>query len=147
MRCPFCQHTKTEVYNSRQSKEQAHIWRRRRCKGCEAPFTTYEAPDMKFLQITNINNEIQPYRRTKLVNSLWQACGGLDEHIDDAEALAATIENSLISHGQTVLSTKDITESALATLKRYDMASFMRYLSQRSDFSSIEQLRHELQSI
>ncbi len=147
MKCPFCQYTKTEVYNSRQSKEQAHIWRRRRCKNCEAPFTTYEIPDMKFLQITDQNNQIQPYRRTKLINSLWQACGGLDEHIDEAEALVATIEHALMGRGQTLISTNDITESALATLKRYDMASFMRYLSQRSDFSSIEQLRHELQNI
>lgn len=42
MKCPFCNHPKTEVKESRPKTQDTVIRRRRACLGCGQKFTTYE---------------------------------------------------------------------------------------------------------
>lgn len=147
MNCPFCNHHQTQVYNSRHSRGQTHVWRRRRCKQCENPFTTYEGPDFEFLKIRDETGNIQPYRRLKLQTSLWQAFGNDEEALDTVEALTYTIESHLLSAGVQEFNRRQLSQTVLETLKRYDAAAFLRYLSQRRDFASLQQLRQELQEL
>lgn len=102
---------------------------------------------MRFIKVSSPEGEERPYQRTKLIFSLWSATGGEDDTIDDVEALADTIESKILSDGHQAISTQTISDIALATLKHYDPTVFMRYLSQRGDFASLERLRKELQEI
>ena len=42
MRCPKCQHNKSNVIDSRQAEDGNTIRRRRECDACHARFTTFE---------------------------------------------------------------------------------------------------------
>lgn len=45
MKCPFCFHEKTGVFDSRTSNvDDRCVKRRRKCEACEATFTTTEIP-------------------------------------------------------------------------------------------------------
>lgn len=147
MECPFCRHKKTEIYNSRQSSGSSRVWRRRRCMSCQKPFTTYEAADMGFMTIIKNNGSQEPYTRVKLLLSLYHACNVNNDYAEAIDALASTIESDLLDLGKPVLQSDEITRTTLAVLKRYDPAVFLRYLSQRGDFASMEQLKRELQEL
>lgn len=147
MQCPFCRHRKTEIYNSRQSNGRANVWRRRRCLGCHTPFTTHERADLGFLTISKQNGAHEPYTRVKLLLSLYQASGHEEQYAETIESLANTIESQLLDLQKTTVTTSDITTVVLTVLKRYDPAMFMRYLSYRGDFTSMKQLKQELQEL
>lgn len=147
MHCPFCQNSKTEVYNSRLSGGKQQVWRRRRCKNCQKPFTTYENVDLSFLNVRKNDGQIEPYMRSKLCISIYKACIGLSDQADDADALCVTIEQKLLKKGWQELASEVIAETALETLKAFNAAAFMRYLSHRMDFSSQHQLQQELQKL
>ncbi len=141
MHCPFCGNTKTEVYNSRNTDEKRRIWRRRRCTSCDEAFTTYEASDLSFIRIVKRNDTEEPYRRSKLLISLYHACTGLDEHLEALDGLAGTIEGHLLSLRKQEITTEEIAMVVLDTLKRFHPSPYVRYLSYRGDISSSTELR------
>lgn len=147
MDCPFCRHSKSEVYNSRQHNGQSYVWRRRRCLNCHKPFTTHETADLRFLTVMKRNGSQEPYTRLKLLVSMYQAYGYNTHYADTIESLTETIESGILDLRKTEISTKDIADTVMAVLKRHDPALFMRYLSYRSDLTSMQQLKHELQEL
>lgn len=147
MECPFCRHQKTEIYNSRQSSGRSYVWRRRRCLKCHNPFTTHETVDMGFLTVSKRNDTHEPYIRLKMIFSIYQACGYEAQHLETVETLANTIESNVLDLQKTTITTAEIAEAVMVVLKRYDPAMFMRYLSYRNDFSSMQQLKQELQEL
>ena len=147
MECPLCRHHKTEIYNSRQSSGRSYVWRRRRCKSCRKPFTTHEAADLSFLTVAKRGGVQEPYTRLKMVLSIYQACGYDESYAETIETLAGTIEANILDLGKTTVNTGDIADTIMTVLKRYDPAMFMRYLSYRSDFTSMQQLKQQLQEL
>lgn len=60
MNCPACDSSNTGVKESRKSKHENSIWRRRRCKDCQHCFTTREVMEnaaRKLAAITEIINK------------------------------------------------------------------------------------------
>ncbi len=146
MNCPFCGYKSTEVYNSRQTAQSHKIWRRRRCLDCEKAFTTYESIDMSHITVIKKNDEQEPYSHSKLLISLCNSCIGIDDHINTAEALAATIENLVVETHKNEIATEDIAGLTLQTLKRFHTSAYVRYLSYRGGIASTNQLREIVKS-
>ncbi len=147
MECPFCRHKKTEIYNSRQSSGRSYVWRRRRCKNCHNPFTTHEAADLGFLTIAKRDGAQEPYIRLKLIFSIYQACGYDEAYLETIETLANTIEGDILDLQKSTIATGEVADAILTVLKRYDPSMFMRYLSHRNDFTSMQQLKQQLQEL
>lgn len=114
---------------------------------CHKPFTTYEAADMGFITIIKKDGSQEPYTRVKLLLSLYHACNVNDNYAETIDALANTVESDLLDRGKSTLQSEEVARSAMEVLKRYDPAVFLRYLSQRNDFASMEQLKKELQEL
>src|SRR5208282_6267571 len=96
MKCPFCNHSKDKVVDSRESKEGDSIRRRRECLSCERRFTTYERIDEIPYMVVKKDGRREKFDRQKMLTGLLKACekrpvpmAKLEEIVNEAEALVA----------------------------------------------------------
>lgn len=130
MVCPFCEHPKLKTVNSRKTKKNNQVWRRRQCESCGRLFTTREYIDLTDIAVLSRSGKTEPYSRPKLLASLLQALDHLgDRQVESAYALSETIEKQL--YGDEI-SSEGIIKSAIETLKLFDEVSAIKYQSYHS---------------
>lgn len=144
MKCPFCRENTTDVFNTRSTRFGTQIWRRRKCLSCHESFTTYEAPDPSFLKVAKKNGKKQPYSRAKLYSSIYPAFLSISAKESATEGLTDTIEAKVLDLRQREVTSREIAEIVLATLKNFNTTAFVRYLSEQTDLISNAQLKREL---
>lgn len=144
MKCPFCRETTTEVYNTRTTKSDTQIWRRRKCLSCHESFTTYEAPDLGFLKVVKKTGKKQRYSRAKLYSGLYGAFLSIPSKETTVDAVTDTIEAKLLDSRKPELTSEEIARIVLTTLKHFNTAAFLRYLAYQTDLANDAQLKKEL---
>lgn len=144
MKCPYCRHDTTEVYNSRDTKFGTQIWRRRRCTTCHESFTTYEAPDLGFLKVLKKSGKKQRYSRAKLYSGIYGAFLSIPSKETTVDAVTDTIEAKILDTRQREITSTEIARIVLTTLKHFNTAAFLRFLAYQADLASDAQLKKEL---
>lgn len=133
MLCPFCQHNKTQVFNSRSTTRDTQVWRRRRCKNCQNSFTTYEAYDLSFLDIKDPDGTISPYSKARLFSSIYLAFAGSvignEQSIDN---VTSTVEYKLQATHKPLLHRDEIIAIVVASIRPLSITATMRYLADHS---------------
>ena len=136
MRCPFCGFDDTQVKDSRPSEDNAAIRRRRFCPNCDARFTTFERVQLRELLVIKNDGTRKPFDRDKLARSLRIA---LRKRPVDEEKLDQVI-NALVRQMETTgdgeITTREIGELVMETLRRLDHVAYVRYASVYRDFRS-----------
>jgi transcriptional repressor NrdR len=145
VKCPYCRAETTDVFNSRPTRFGSQIWRRRRCLECHESFTTYEAVDLGFLKVMKKGGKKQRYSRAKLFSGIYGAFLSIPSKETTVDAVTDTVETKLLDTRQTELTSQEIAEVVLSTLKHYNTAAFVRYLAYQTDLASSAQLKKELQ--
>lgn len=144
MKCPYCRKDTTEVYNSRPTGRQSHIWRRRRCLSCGESFTTYERPDVGFLKVIKKSGRKERYSRAKLYSGIYGAYLSIPDKERTVDRVTDEAESHLLDTRRTQLSSGEIAAIVLRVLKKENMAAFVRFLAYQTDLQSEAQLRREL---
>jgi len=144
MKCPYCRADTTEVYNSRGTRFGTQIWRRRRCTNCHESFTTYEAPDLGFLKIVKKSGRRERYSRAKLYSGIYGAFLSVPQKETTVDAVTDTIEAKLLDTRRGELTSAEIADITLITLKHFNTAAFMRFLAYHADLSSDAQMKAAL---
>jgi transcriptional repressor NrdR len=144
MKCPFCRQSITEIFNSRATKSGTQTWRRRHCLNCGKSFTTYEAPDLKFLKITPLHGPSRRFSRAQLFSSLYEAFQDLPHKADTIDAVTDTIEAKLLDLQRPNLTPAQIATITLETLKHFHTPAFLRYLSAHGDVTTPKNLKKAL---
>jgi transcriptional repressor NrdR len=144
MKCPYCRSATTDVFNSRPTKFGSQIWRRRRCLSCQESFTTYEAVDLSFIEVTKTSRRRQGYSRAKLYASIYGAFLDVGDKQGVIDAVTDTVEAKLLDSQASPIASSEIAEIVMQTLKHFNTAAFVRYLTHRTDLASEAQLRKEL---
>jgi transcriptional repressor NrdR len=144
MKCPYCRHPNTEVYNSRSTRFDSQIWRRRRCANCHESFTTYEAPDLGFLKVIKKSGHRERYSRAKLYSGIYSAFLSIPHKETTVDAVTDTVEAKLLDTKKRTLPTQEISDIVLSTLKHFNTAAFLRFLAYHADLASDAQLAREL---
>lgn len=145
MKCPVCREINNEVYNTRTTRFGTQTWRRRRCLSCDASFTTYEQPDLKFLKIlADHSKKTTPYSRATLFSSVYGAFSGSSAKPSVIDAVTDNVESKLLDLQDHTITTEQITDIVLSTLKHFDSAAFLRYLSDHVDISNPGTMRSYL---
>ncbi|HAX90991.1 MAG TPA: transcriptional regulator NrdR [Rhodospirillaceae bacterium] len=150
MRCPFCGYDDTQVKDSRPSEDNAAIRRRRSCPNCDARFTTFERVQLRELFVMKNDGTKKPFDRDKLARSMRIA---LRKRPVDEEKLEQVI-NGLVRQMETMgdgeITTKQIGEMVMETLRRLDHVAYVRYASVYRDFRTpadfnefVDLLKHE----
>ena len=135
MKCVFCNCSESKVVDSRYLKDTA-IRRRRECVNCGKRFTTYETVETNPMIVTNVNNEREPFKIEKLVESLKYATYCRDGIVVDL--LAQKIEKMLLTLNSQEISTKDIVVKAVDALMELDTIAALVYYTQHTDCKSFE---------
>jgi transcriptional repressor NrdR len=139
MFCINCFHKNTSVANSRPSKKQPLVWRRRRCPKCNSVFTTYERPSLADNKpVVLPNGGTDTFNLGKLILSISKAFTHAPYEAEyNALWLAQTVEDILSTERQ-VVTPEDIEAATHTTLKRFDELAAVQYAAQHHLISSLK---------
>ncbi len=147
MNCPFCGFKEDKVIDSRESKEGEAIRRRRQCLHCERRFTTYERIDEVPYMVVKKDGRREKFDRQKVLAGLLKACekrpvsmGKLSEIVDRVEARVADSPDREIS-------TIDIGEMLMESMRQLDKIAYVRFASVYRDFQDEQAFFDELKSL
>ena len=144
MRCPFCNHRKDRVVDSREGKEGNVIRRRRECLDCKRRFTTYERMEDIPYMVVKKGGRQEKFDRSKLRQGLLRACekrpvaaGHLDEIVD-------LVEQRFLETPDRELTSKEIGEYVMKRLKETDKVAYVRFASVYLEFEDLRQFIGEI---
>jgi transcriptional repressor NrdR len=147
MNCPYCRKQVTAVTNSRATKEDSQIWRRRKCLNCNQIFTTHEVVDLLHIVVVKKSGETVMFSRMKLFSGILYASmaseiRNREIHIDSITRL---IENEILHLKKKKVTTHEIADITLKHLKKKQTATFMRFLIDCKEINNQNQMKREME--
>ena len=134
MRCPFCGSENTAVKDSRPAEDNTAVRRRRGCDNCGARFTTFERVQLREITVIKRDGKRSAFERNKLVRSVSIALRKRPVTPEQIEQLVSGINRKLESSGETEVSSADIGEMVMESLRAVDPVGYVRYASVYRDF-------------
>jgi transcriptional repressor NrdR len=147
MKCPFCNHLHDKVVDSRESKEGDAIRRRRECLACERRFTTYERIDEVPYMVIKKDGRREKFDRQKVLNGLLKACEKRPVSMVKLSDLVNQVESKVSDSPDREISTTDIGELLIESLKELDKIAYVRFASVYRDFQDEEAFFNELKNL
>jgi len=139
VRCPFCEHTDTQVLDTRASDDGDVIRRRRRCPHCEKRFTTYERVELTMPAVVKKNGSRAEFDRNKLRASLQLALRKRPVGLEQIDAATHRIEEKLLGLGLREVPSERIGELVMRELKRLDKIAYVRFASVYRSFEDVDE--------
>lgn len=144
MRCPFCGAEDTQVKDSRPAEDGAAIRRRRSCAACNNRFTTFERVQLRELTVLKTDGQREPFDREKLARSIRVALRKRPVDQDRIERLVNTIQRKLETDAEGEVTSRQIGEIVMLTLKEVDQVAYVRFASVYRNFSEASDFREFL---
>lgn len=138
MRCPKCGSRDDKVIDSRQSRDNSSIRRRRECLKCKYRFTTYEEIERSDLRVIKRDRTHEPFDRRKLVSSIARAFEKRSVSLVTLEETVDDIIHDLETSGREVQSSA-IGAKVLEKLKDVDEVAYLRYASIHRHFEDVDE--------
>ena len=129
MKCPFCHDLENKVIDSRLTKDDGAIRRRRECTKCGYRYTTYEQIERNKLMVVKRDGRREDFAREKLADGIQKACQKrpvAQEQIDD---LVDQIVDDLSNSHDREVPCQAIGERVMAGLRSLDPVAYVRYAS------------------
>jgi len=147
LNCPFCGHLNDKVIDSRESKEGDAIRRRRQCLACERRFTTYERIDEVPYMVIKKDGRREKFDRQKVLSGLLKACEKRPISMACLSELVDRVEAKVTDSPDREISTIDIGEILMGTLKNLDKIAYVRFASVYRDFQDEQAFFNELKNL
>lgn len=147
MFCPFCNHSDTNVKDSRQAEEGNTIRRRRQCPACKARFTTYERVQLRELNIVKNGGQVERFDRDKLTRSMSLCLQKRPVNRDQIEKIVSSITRRLESSGEAEIPSVKIGEMVMEALAELDQVAYVRYASVYKDFQETKDFNEFLDDL
>ena len=146
MRCPRCGADNDKVVDSRGSKEEPVVRRRRECQECGGRFTTIESivPDeLTVIKRTGGREEFNP---VKLRAGLAHACYRRLSQ-DQIEELVRKVTNSLLRDFENEVTSAEIGKRVMALLRELDQVAYVRFASVYRKFEDVDAFIDEIKTL
>jgi len=147
MKCPFCNHLHDKVVDSRESKEGDAIRRRRECLACERRFTTYERIDEVPYMVIKKDGRREKFDRQKVLGGLLKASEKRPVSMAKLAELVNRVESKVSDSPDREISTIDIGEFLMDSLKDLDKIAYVRFASVYRDFQDEQAFFNELKNL
>jgi transcriptional repressor NrdR len=147
MKCPYCNHTKTKVVDSRLGKDKDMIRRRRECLSCKKRFTTSERSEDDLPLVIKKDGRREPFNRLKIFNGLKKACEKRPISINMIEKVVNRIELSCQEKGDREIKSSEIGERIMEELHQLDGVAYVRFASVYRQFRDIREFMDELKDL
>jgi transcriptional repressor NrdR len=146
MRCPKCGSRDDKVIDSRQSRDNSSIRRRRECLSCSYRFTTYEEIERSDLRVVKRDRTHEAFDRRKLVGSLAKAFEKRSVSLVTLEQVVDDIVHDLETSGREVQSVA-IGAKVLEKLRGIDEVAYLRYASVHQHFEDVDEFVDAIQAL
>lgn len=147
MRCPHCGSPEDKVVDSRASRDDRVIRRRRECLSCRRRFTTYESIEDRPLVVIKSDGRREPFDRSKIFNSIRIACTKRPVSMSKLEEIVDEVRSALDDLGEHEVRTRQIGELVIERLRRTDEVAYVRFASVYRQFQDKNQFLTELQRL
>jgi transcriptional repressor NrdR len=144
MRCPYCGSEDTQVKDSRPAEEGAAIRRRRSCPSCGNRFTTFERVQLRELTVVKTDGRRVPFDRDKLARSIRVALRKRPIDEDRIERIVNGIQRRLETEAESEVSSRQIGEIVMDTLREVDQVAYVRFASVYKNFGEAKDFRQFL---
>lgn len=147
MKCPFCNHLKDKVVDSRESGAGDAIRRRRECLACGRRFTSYERiEEIPYLLIKK-DGRREAFDRQKLAAGLQRACEKRPVAAKALDALVDEIEQMVQDAPDRELEARVVGEKVMERLKELDKVAYVRFASVYRQFEDVQEFMSELRDL
>jgi transcriptional repressor NrdR len=133
-----------KVVDSRESKEGDAIRRRRECLACERRFTTYERIDEVPYMVVKKDGRREKFDRQKVLGGLLKACEKRPVSMTKLSDLVNRVESKVSDSPDREISTTEIGEFLMESLRELDKIAYVRFASVYRDFQDEEAFFNEL---
>ncbi|HEY5133974.1 MAG TPA: transcriptional regulator NrdR [Candidatus Krumholzibacteriaceae bacterium] len=147
MRCPSCEHEEDRVVDSRATKENSAVRRRRECLKCGKRFTTYEYIEHTPLMVVKKDGRREHYSREKIMNGLLRACEKRPVSREALEKLVDEVEESIGRSVRDEIPTQEIGNEIMKLLGGLDQVAYVRFASVYREFKDVTQFLDELRRL
>lgn len=145
MKCPYCGNLENKVVDSRISQAGDLTRRRRECLSCNSRYTTYERVEELMPLVIKKDSRSEEFDREKILHGLKLACRKRPFTASDFESMAREIELRVQSLGSKEISSTEIGNLVMESLKRRDKIAYIRFASVYKEFKGVEEFLEELQ--
>ncbi|HSG26957.1 MAG TPA: transcriptional regulator NrdR [Candidatus Krumholzibacterium sp.] len=147
MRCPACGHDEDKVVDSRSTKENSAVRRRRECTSCGHRFTTYEYVEHRPVMVVKKDGRREHYSRDKILNGLLRACEKRPVSTETLENLVDEVERSVSGRVRDEIPTQELGNEVMTRLAAIDQVAYVRFASVYRDFKDVSQFLLELRGL
>jgi len=146
MKCPFCGELENKVVDSRLSKSETVIRRRRECTLCSRRFTTHEYIEEIPIMIIKKDGRREVFSREKVLSGLKKACEKRDISMNVIEEYVDELERELEETGEKEIPAHKIGEKIMVKLHELDDVAFVRFASVYREFKDANDFFSELKT-
>jgi transcriptional repressor NrdR len=147
VKCQFCNHLEDKVVDSREAKEGDTIRRRRECLACERRFTTYERIDEVPYMVVKKDGRREKFERQKVLGGLLKACEKRPVSMARLSELVNRVESKVSDSPDREISTTEIGEFLMESLREMDKIAYVRFASVYRDFQDEQAFFNELKNL
>jgi transcriptional repressor NrdR len=133
--------------DSRETEEGDTIRRRRECLGCERRFTTYERIDEVPYMVIKKDGRREKFDRQKVLGGLLRACEKRPISMPKLAELVNKVESKVSDSPDREISTTEIGEYLMESLREMDKIAYVRFASVYRDFQDEQAFFNELKNL
>ena len=147
MKCPFCNHVKDKVVDSRESGSGDAIRRRRECLECGRRFTSYERIEEIPYLVIKKDGRREAFDRSKLTAGLHRACEKRPVSAKALTTLVDEIEQMVQDSPDREVDARVVGERVMDRLKELDKVAYVRFASVYRQFEDAQEFMAELRDL
>ena len=121
--------------------------RRRECAGCQYRFTTTESIIPEELKVVKRNGVRVEFKREKLKQGIKNACYKRPVSDDQIELVVEQITRGLLRDFEKEVSSREIGERVMNSLKEIDQVAFVRFASVYRQFQAARDFISEVKGL
>ncbi len=147
MKCPYCGALENRVVDSRLTKENTIIRRRRLCNSCERRFTTYERVEITMPVLIKKDGQREVWDRDKVVSGLQKACEKRPVSMRQIEDFVDALEHQLQDLGEKEIDSSFVGLQVMDGLRAIDEVAYVRFASVYRQFKDLNEFMDELKGL
>lgn len=147
MHCPKCGHAESKVLETRMSKDNKSLRRRRECQKCEHRFTTVEEIYREDLVVMKRDGTRQDFDRQKIQRGVARATEKRPIPAEKVNNLVTEVVDAIQRRFDAEVPGSAIGEEIMARLKDLDHIAYVRFACVYRDFENIDDLSRAIKEL
>jgi len=149
MHCPRCSENNDKVLESRSTRDNTQIRRRRQCLSCGFRFTSYERIEERPIIVIKKDGRHQPFDISKVERGIRTCTDKLDIDPKDLDNILRNIEDRVyeIAGVRNTITSKEVGEETLRQLYPISPVAYVRFAAVYRAFDDVDQFIKEIETL